>query len=75
MVRVAVADEGPGIPAQARERVFERFWSGTDRGGQSGLGLAIARAIASRHGGNLRVGESEGGCVLLVELPIAAPIS
>jgi signal transduction histidine kinase len=83
-VRVAVADEGPGIPIQARERVFDRFWSGSDRGGESGLGLAIAQAIARRHGGVLRVGESGGdrgsgegggGCVLIVELPIADPIS
>lgn len=74
--RVAVADEGPGIPPRARERVFDRFWRGTDRGGQSGLGLAIAQAIARRHGGALSVGDSgPGGCVLLVELPIAGPIS
>jgi signal transduction histidine kinase len=71
-VRVAVADEGPGIPPPARERVFERFWKGSDRGGESGLGLAIAQAIARRHGGLLRIGESGVGCVLLVELPIAA---
>ncbi|MEB3318454.1 MAG: HAMP domain-containing sensor histidine kinase [Cyanobacteriota bacterium] len=83
-VWVAVADEGPGIPPGERQRVFDRFWRGSDRGGQSGLGLAIAQAIARRHGGSLRVGESGddsesaeggGGCVLLVELPIAAPIS
>lgn len=79
-VRVVVADEGPGIPPRERERVFDRFWSGADRGGQSGLGLAIAQAIARRHGGALSVGESggaegRGGCVLVVELPIAAPIS
>jgi signal transduction histidine kinase len=72
-VRVAVADEGPGIPPRVRERVFDRFWSGADRGGQSGLGLAIAQAIARRHGGRLRIGENgvSGGCVLLVDLPIA----
>lgn len=75
MVRVVVADEGAGIPPRERERVFDRFWSGTDRGGQSGLGLAIAQAIARRHGGALGIGESEGGCVLLVELPIAASTS
>ncbi|MFN9645476.1 MAG: sensor histidine kinase [Cyanobacteriota bacterium] len=75
MARVSVADEGPGIPPRARQRVFDRFWSGSDRGGQSGLGLAIAQAIARRHGGVLRVEESEGGCVLLVELPIATPFS
>lgn len=79
-VRVVVADEGPGIPPRERERVFDRFWSGTDRGGQSGLGLAIAQAIARRHGGALSVGEGGGtgggrGCVLVVELPIAAAIS
>lgn len=76
LVRVAVADEGPGIPPRARERVFDRFWSGSDRGGQSGLGLAIAQAIARRHGGALSVGDSgRGGCVLLVEWPIAGPTS
>jgi signal transduction histidine kinase len=71
-VRVAVCDQGPGIPMAQREQVFDRFWSGVDRGGQSGLGLAISRAIARRHGGELRLGESRPGrCVLLVELPAA----
>jgi OmpR-family two-component system manganese-sensing sensor histidine kinase len=70
LIRVTVADEGPGIPSQDRERVFERFWSGADRGGASGLGLAIGRAIARRHGGVLRLGESRAGlCELVVELP------
>ncbi len=71
-VQVAVCDQGPGIPAPQREQVFDRFWSGADRGGHSGLGLAIGRAIARRHGGELRLGESRPGrCVLLVELPAA----
>ncbi|MBD2421930.1 sensor histidine kinase [Cyanobium sp. FACHB-13342] len=70
LIRVTVADQGPGIPLQEREQVFERFWSGTDRGGHSGLGLAIGRAIARRHGGELRIGESRTGrCELVVELP------
>jgi len=70
LIRVVVADQGPGIPPQAREQVFERFWSGADRGGHSGLGLAIGRAIARRHGGDLRIGESRAGrCELVVELP------
>ena len=72
-VQVAVSDQGPGIPMTQRELVFDRFWSGVDRGGQSGLGLAIGRAIARRHGGELRLGESRPGrCVLLVELPAAS---
>ena len=71
-LQVAVRDQGPGIPAAQREQVFDRFWSGADRGGHSGLGLAIGRAIARRHGGELRLGESRPGlCVLLVELPTA----
>lgn len=70
--RVTVADQGPGIPPQAQEQVFERFWRGSDRGGHSGLGLAIGRAIARRHGGELRLGENrQGRCELLVELPAA----
>jgi signal transduction histidine kinase len=71
-VQVAVSDQGPGIPMAQREQVFDRFWSGADRGGHSGLCLAISRAIARRHGGELRLGESRPGrCVLLVELPFA----
>ncbi len=71
-LRVAVVDGGPGIAAGERERVFERYWRGSDQGGHSGLGLAIARSIAQRHGGELRLGESQPGrCVLLVELPTA----
>jgi len=70
--RILVMDSGPGIAPQARERVFERFWR-SDQGGQSGLGLAIARSIARRHGGDLRVGESRPGrCVMVVELPRSA---
>jgi signal transduction histidine kinase len=70
LIRVTVADQGPGIPLYDRERVFERFWSGADRGGHSGLGLAIGRAIARRHGGELRLGESRAGrCELVVALP------
>lgn len=75
-LRIAVVDAGPGIPPEACELVFERFWRGGDGGGQSGLGLAIARSIARRHGGDLRVGESRPGrCVLVVELPRSAPLS
>ena len=70
-LRVEVEDGGPGIAPQERQRVFERFWRGRDRGGHGGLGLAIARAIARRHGGELELGESRPGrCVLQVDLPL-----
>jgi signal transduction histidine kinase len=75
-LRILVVDAGPGIAPQAREQVFERFWRGGDEGGQTGLGLAIARSIARRHGGELKVGDSRPGrCVLIVELPRTGPLS
>ncbi|WP_436528047.1 sensor histidine kinase [Actinoplanes sp. HUAS TT8] len=75
LVRVAVRDDGPGIPEADRERVFERFArvdEARDRGdGGAGLGLAIARDIAVRHGGTLYVADSTSGARLIAELPEA----
>lgn len=54
---VSVEDDGPGIPASRREKVFERFWRGPEVGARgipgSGLGLPISRWIAELHGGSL----------------------
>jgi signal transduction histidine kinase len=56
VVRVTVEDDGPGIPADLRERVFERFVRGVgDRGGSSGLGLSIVHAVAASHGGSVTI--------------------
>ena len=75
-VNVQVIDQGPGIPRESRELVFERFWRSSDQGGQSGLGLAIARSIARSHGGELSVLTAEPGrCVLQVDLPTPRPSS
>lgn len=49
-VRVGVVDDGPGLDASARARVFERYWRG-GVGEGTGLGLALVRAVAERHGG------------------------
>ena len=51
VVRVTVADEGPGLQPYEAERAFRRFWRGRHDKAGSGLGLAIVRAIAERHGG------------------------
>ena len=71
--RLMVADDGPGIPAEDLERVFERFYqSDASRSGDgTGLGLAIARWIAKEHGGHVSVANNpRGGAAFTVELPV-----
>ncbi|QIB43527.1 sensor histidine kinase [Streptomyces aureoverticillatus] len=69
-----VADDGDGVPPEERERIFERFVRlddarSRDEGG-AGLGLAIARDVAARHGGTLTVDDAlEGGAVFVLRLP------
>ena len=58
--RLEVADEGPGIPAADRDRVFERFGT-LDDGGGTGLGLAIARWVTDLHGGSIRFIDPDPG--------------
>jgi signal transduction histidine kinase len=69
-VSVRIRDEGPGIPAEALDRVFEAFYS--TREGGTGLGLPIARRIAQAHGGQLRVHSVAGaGTEVEIVLPLA----
>lgn len=57
--QLTVLDRGPGLPAEARARLFEPF--STTKPGGTGLGLALARKAALAHGGALQVGDREGG--------------
>ena len=70
-----VADRGPGVPADLRGRLFERFARGRgDRApsGGSGLGLAIVKAVADAHGGRVHLAEPDGGGArFVVTLPAA----
>jgi signal transduction histidine kinase len=72
--RIEVSDDGPGIPADETERVFERFYRSdrarsADEGG-AGLGLAIARWIVELHGGTIRADAARThGCRMVVQLP------
>jgi two-component system, OmpR family, sensor kinase len=72
VVRIAVQDEGPGIPAAERERVFEPFERGARSTGGAGLGLAIVRENARGHGGRAYVADSTRGARVVLELPAAA---
>jgi two-component system OmpR family sensor kinase len=76
----AVEDDGPGIPADLHDKVFERFFRGEgDRSGSSGLGLAIVRAVTESHAGNVTLEEPlDGrGARFVVRLPAQdlSPIS
>jgi two-component system nitrogen regulation sensor histidine kinase NtrY len=69
VVRVEVADEGPGIPPEVRDRLFVPYFS-TKTGGM-GLGLAIVNRIISDHHGYIRLEEFEPhGAKFLIEFPV-----
>jgi signal transduction histidine kinase len=72
---LVVEDDGPGVPAELRGRVFERFVRGAgDRGGRSsssGLGLSIVRAVAASHGGTVELQDAGPGARFVVRLPLA----
>jgi two-component system, OmpR family, sensor kinase len=73
-VVLSVEDDGPGIPAELREKVFERFYRGSgEHSGSSGLGLSIVRAVAESHRGSVRLEEPlDGrGARFVVRIPAA----
>jgi signal transduction histidine kinase len=70
-VEISVADRGPGIPAEDRARVLERFvrLSASRSRPGSGLGLSLAAAVARLHGGVLRVEDHAPGLRVVLALP------
>jgi len=72
-VEVVVSDDGPGIPVDARSRIFERFArlddARTPRTAGTGLGLPIAREIVDAHGGTLTVENGTPGARFVILLP------
>jgi signal transduction histidine kinase len=69
-VVIEVEDNGPGVPPEVRDRIFEVFYS--SRGGGTGLGLPIARQIVERHGGKIEVDSFDGrGTTFRIRLPRA----
>ena len=76
-VVISVCDHGPGVPPELRERIFEPFYrlpGATERDGGVGLGLALVKSIALRHGGTV-VCENQvgGGACFVLTLPLGAP--
>lgn len=72
-VEVRVCDRGPGVPEDLRERIFEPFYrlpGATERDGGVGLGLALVKSIAERHGGRVFCeNRPGGGACFVIELP------
>ena len=72
VVTVRVVDHGPGVPAELRERLFDRFVKGeADGGGGTGLGLAIVRGLVEAHAGSIALDSSTNGASFRFTLPKA----
>ena len=70
-IRITVADNGPGIPADLRARVFEPYFTTKPIGVGTGVGLAVSLGIVEAHGGTLTVDcPIEGGAVFIITLPV-----
>ena len=71
--RISVSDDGPGIPASSRKKVFEAFYQENPRSGQGfGIGLSLVKLLVEKHNGHISIGDSlaeGGGCEISVEIP------
>ena len=65
--QIVVSDDGPGVPAQIRERIFEPFF--TTRASGTGIGLAIVKSVVEAHGGSVFLADAALGATFVIELP------
>lgn len=72
-VVVLISDDGPGIPADLRARVFDPLFTTKAPGEGTGIGLAFAHRIVSAHGGSIRLLDRPGGATFEIRLPVHAP--
>jgi two-component system sensor histidine kinase KdpD len=69
--QIRISDRGAGIPAESRERVFDKFFRLSDKVSGTGLGLAISRGLVELHGGSLWVEERPGGgSTFVIQIPL-----
>jgi signal transduction histidine kinase len=72
-LELSVRDNGPGVPAEIGDRIFDPFYTTKDPGQGTGLGLAIARSIARAYGGDLWLASDAPGATFVVRLPRFSP--
>lgn len=66
-IAISVQDDGPGIPREKKDKIFEAFYTTKEKG--AGLGLAVARKAAREHGGKLELRDCEKGCLFVLSIP------
>ena len=70
-IKISFTDNGPGIPAEQMDRLFDPFFTTRGERGGTGLGLSICHGIMSEHGGRIYArNELEEGATFIVELPV-----
>lgn len=74
-VRIYFQDNGPGVPAEARKKIFSPFFTTREQGKGTGLGLYMGRQLIERSGGTLELLPSEHGALFRIELPAVTAIS
>ena len=70
LLTIAVRDDGPGIPADIRDRVFAPFVRAGEAPTSTGLGLAVVRAVVAAHGGQVGLDSGSAGTTVVLELPV-----
>ena len=68
-LKMAISDDGPGIPKQLREKIFDPFFTTKDTGQGAGLGLFIVHDIIIQHGGHIRIDSTGKGTTFIINLP------